>query len=132
MGVRGLPRHGADGHVDHLLVFVDLSAGHARLGGSALAQVFKQLGDTAPDCDVRMLKRACRETQRLLREHVLLADHDRLAGGLLMVCLCGCEMDVTTDVSVMVMGVVVDDTKVVQVSSFSSKDAGGEPREGDG
>ena len=59
-----------------MLVFVDLSAGHARLGGSALAQVFKQLGDAAPDCDSRMLKRAFRETQRLLRERVLLAGHD--------------------------------------------------------
>ena len=44
VGVRGLPRHGTDGHVNHSLVFVDLSAGHARLG------------DTAPDCDIRMLK----------------------------------------------------------------------------
>ena len=76
VGARGLPRHRADGHVDRLLVFVDLSAGHARLGGSALAQVFKQLGDAAPDCDSRMLKRAFRETQRLLRERVLLAGHD--------------------------------------------------------
>ena len=27
VGVCGLSRHGDDGHVDHLLVFVDLSAG---------------------------------------------------------------------------------------------------------
>ena len=53
------------------LVFVDLSGGHARLGGSALAQTFKQLGDVTPDCDTALLKRAFRATQRLLREGVL-------------------------------------------------------------
>ncbi|KAK8812642.1 hypothetical protein WA556_004216 [Blastocystis sp. ATCC 50177/Nand II] len=40
------------------LVFVDLSGGHARLGGSAQAQTFKQLGDMKPDCDTALLKRA--------------------------------------------------------------------------
>ena len=59
------------------LVLVDLSGGHARLGGSALAQTFKQLGDVTPDCDTALLKRAFRATQRLLRECVLLAGHDR-------------------------------------------------------
>ena len=49
VGVRWLSRHRDDGHVDHLVVLVDLSAGHACLGGSALAQVFKQLDDAAPD-----------------------------------------------------------------------------------
>ena len=52
VGVRGLSRHGADGHVDHLLVFVDLSAGHARLGGSALEMCF------GGDCDCEMDVRA--------------------------------------------------------------------------
>ncbi|KAK8817894.1 hypothetical protein WA577_005796 [Blastocystis sp. JDR] len=61
------------------LVFVDLSGGHARLGGSALAQTFKQLGDVAPDCDTALLKRAFRATQRVLRERVLLMGHDRWA-----------------------------------------------------
>ena len=51
-------------------------------------------------------------------------------GGLLMKCLCGCEMDVTTDVSVMVMGLAVEVLaayEAVQMPSLS-----GEPREGDG
>ena len=106
VGARGLFRHGTDSHVDHSLVFVDLSAGHTRLGGSALAQVFKPLGAAAPDCESRMLKRAFPETQHLLRERVLLAGHDRSDGGLLMRYLCGCEMGVTTDASVMAMGLV--------------------------
>ncbi|OAO14728.1 phosphoribosylformylglycinamidine synthase, partial [Blastocystis sp. ATCC 50177/Nand II] len=85
------------------LVFVDLSGGHARLGGSAQAQTFKQLGDMKPDCDTALLKRAFRATQR-----VLLAGHDRSDGGLLTrvleMCLggdCGCVMEATTENSVM-------------------------------
>ena len=89
-------------------MFVDLSGGHARLGGSALAQTFKQLGDVTPDCDTALLKRAFRATQRLLRESVLLAGHDRSDGGVvttvLKMCLggdCGCVMEATTENSVM-------------------------------
>ena len=90
------------------LVFVGLSGGHARLGGSALAQTFKQLGDASPDCDTALLKRAFRATQRLLRERVLLAGHDRSDGGVvtrvLEMCFCGdCGrvMEATTESSVM-------------------------------
>ncbi|KAK8813426.1 hypothetical protein WA556_000006 [Blastocystis sp. ATCC 50177/Nand II] len=90
------------------LVFVDLSGGHTRLGGSALAQTFKQLGDVTPDCDTALLKRAFRATQRLLRERVLLAGHDRSDGGLLTTVLemcfggdCGCVMEATTESSMM-------------------------------
>ena len=57
------------------LVLVDLSGGHARLGGSALAQTFKQVGDVTPDCDTALLKRAFLATQRLLRERVLLGEN---------------------------------------------------------
>lgn len=34
---------------EHTILFVDISGGEARLGGSALAQTFSQLGDTCPD-----------------------------------------------------------------------------------
>lgn len=81
------------------LLFVDLSGKHARLGGSALAQTFKQLGNECPDCDTAVLKRAFRKTQSLLRERVLLAGHDRSDGGLITTVLemcfggdCGCEI----------------------------------------
>ena len=36
-----------------------------------------------------------------------------MAGDLLTMCLCSCEMDVITDVSVMVMSLVMDDARVV-------------------
>ena len=112
------------------LVFVDLSGGHARLGGSALVQTFKQLGDVTPDCDTALLKCAFRATQRLLHERVLLAGHDRSDGGLLTTVLemcfgddCGCVMEATTENSVMEwlfneeLGLVVevDDAKVGEV-----------------
>ena len=88
------------------LVFVDLSGGHARLGGSALAQTFKQLGDVTPDCDTALLKRAFLATQRLLRERVLLVGHDRWDGGVvtrvLEMCFGGdCVMEATTENNVM-------------------------------
>ena len=90
------------------LVLVDLSGGHARLGGWALVQTFKQLGDMKYDCDTALLKRAFRATQRLLRERVLLAGHDRSDGGLVTTVLemcfggdCGCVMEATMENSVM-------------------------------
>jgi phosphoribosylformylglycinamidine (FGAM) synthase-like enzyme len=39
-----------------VLLHVDLSGGARRLGGSALAQAFAQVGDEAPDVAPRMLK----------------------------------------------------------------------------
>ena len=50
-----------------LLVYIDLSGGHSRLGGSALAQVYKQLGDQVPDVeDAELLVNAFNSTQRLI------------------------------------------------------------------
>ena len=120
------------------LVFVDLSGGHARLGGSALAQTFKQLGDVTPDCDTALLKCAFRATQRLLHERVLLAGHDRWDGGVvtrvLEMCLggdCGC-VEATTENSVMEFLFNEELGLVVEVNDACDReDAGGEPREGE-
>lgn len=50
------------------LLFVDLSGGKMRLGGSALAQCFKQLGDSPPDMDdAKLLSRAFTATQKLIK-----------------------------------------------------------------
>ncbi|KAK4047247.1 phosphoribosylformylglycinamidine synthase [Microbotryomycetes sp. JL201] len=69
-----------------VLVFVDLADGKQRLGGSALAQVFKEIGDKAPDVeDAATLKaffNACQQIRRD-RPDVVLAYHDRSDGGLL-------------------------------------------------
>ena len=65
------------------LLLVDLSRGHARLGGSILAQVFGESGHEAPDlddpADLRALFAALAE---LRRDGLVLAYHDRSDGGL--------------------------------------------------
>ncbi|ACA85850.1 phosphoribosylformylglycinamidine synthase [Shewanella woodyi] len=65
------------------LLLVDLSAGHNRLGGSCLAQVYGELGDTAPDLENASLLRGFFEVmQPLVNERAVIAYHDRSDGGL--------------------------------------------------
>ncbi len=68
---------------DTTLILVDLGRGRNRLGASALAQVMQQIGDDAPDVDsADDLKAFFNAIQRLNREQMLLAYHDRSDGGL--------------------------------------------------
>ncbi|SCY21813.1 phosphoribosylformylglycinamidine synthase [Nitrosospira sp. Nl5] len=75
------------------LILIDLGAGRNRLGGSALAQVYKQVGDTAPDITDREgtenLKRFFAAIQRLNHENAIIAYHDRSDGGVFTTL---CEM----------------------------------------
>jgi phosphoribosylformylglycinamidine synthase len=65
------------------LLLLDLGAGKDRLGGSILAQVNNTFGNEVPDLDdPAMLKGLFRVVQRLNREGLLLAYHDRSDGGL--------------------------------------------------
>jgi phosphoribosylformylglycinamidine synthase len=67
---------------DTVLIFVDLAAGRARLGGSCLAQAYGAYGGEPPDVDAEALRRFF-EAQRALREaDLMLAYHDRSDGGL--------------------------------------------------
>ena len=69
--------------MDSELLLIDLGHGQNRLGGSALAQVFGQVGDEAPDLDnADDLVAFFEVTQALLAEGRLLAYHDRSDGGL--------------------------------------------------
>ncbi|KAF7506451.1 hypothetical protein GJ744_011701 [Endocarpon pusillum] len=69
---------------ESILFFVDLGVGRRALGGSALAQVFKQVGDVCPDIhDVDLLKDFFDATQQLQETGIVLAYHDRSDGGLL-------------------------------------------------
>eukprot|EP00889_Picochlorum_renovo_P005157 jgi/Picre1/32187/NNA_007533.t1 len=61
---------------DSVLIHVDIAEGHRRLGGSALAQVFSQVGDSSPDVKISTLASAYKVTQALLKEGKLLAGHD--------------------------------------------------------
>jgi len=65
------------------LMLLDLAPGKNRLGGSALAQAFGQIGDDSPDVDEpQLLKRAFLAVQNLIAEGRVLAGHDRSDGGL--------------------------------------------------
>ena len=67
-----------------VLLAIDLGNGKNRLGGSALAQVYKQVGNVAPDVDdANQLKAFFQVIQQLNNDGKLLAYHDRSDGGLL-------------------------------------------------
>ncbi|MFC2991147.1 phosphoribosylformylglycinamidine synthase [Halomonas tibetensis] len=70
------------------LILIDLGSGLNRLGGSALAQVYGQVGDVCPDLeDPEDLRAFFAVIQGLNAEGKLLAYHDRSDGGLLVTLL---------------------------------------------
>jgi phosphoribosylformylglycinamidine synthase len=70
------------------LVLIDLGKGRNRLAGSALAQVYRQVGHHPPDLDdPGALKAFFAVIQELNAAGLLLAYHDRSDGGL-FACLC--------------------------------------------
>lgn len=72
-----------EGLGDTSLVLVDLGNGKNRLGATALAQVYKQLGDKPADVDnAEQLKGFFDAMQNLVRNDKLLAYHDKGDGGL--------------------------------------------------
>ena len=72
------------------LLLVDLGFRRNRLGGSALAQVYRQVGDAVPDLDeVTALGAFFAVIQQLHRGGRILAYHDRSDGGLFVTV---CEM----------------------------------------
>jgi phosphoribosylformylglycinamidine synthase len=80
----------ADEVGDSVLIAIDLGRGKHRLGGSILAQVTQQVGDTTPDVDdPEDLKRFFAAIQALNSDGKLLAYHDRSDGGL---WATACEM----------------------------------------
>jgi phosphoribosylformylglycinamidine synthase len=73
---------------DTTLLLIDLGQSKNRMGGSALAQVYKQVGDVAPDVDdATVLKSFFELIQSLNADGKLLAYHDRSDGGV-FVSLC--------------------------------------------
>ncbi|KAJ7502582.1 CobB/CobQ-like glutamine amidotransferase domain-containing protein [Mycena galericulata] len=79
------PQLSTDVEESTILVLFDIGGGKARLGGSALAQVFKEIGDEAPDVDdPALLKAFFQGTQsiRTAEPGLILAYHDRSDGGL--------------------------------------------------
>ncbi len=75
---------------DSDLILIDLGKGRNRIAGSALAQVYKQVGHHAPDLDdPQAMKAFFAAIGELNREDLILAYHDRSDGGLLATL---CEM----------------------------------------
>ncbi len=74
------------------LIGVDLSDGESPLGATALAQVYGQLGDSHADADPALVKRFFNAMQKIVRERLALAYHDRSDGG---VAVTLAEMAVT-------------------------------------
>ncbi|MDD4016693.1 MAG: phosphoribosylformylglycinamidine synthase [Kiritimatiellae bacterium] len=64
------------------LLLIDLAKGRNRLGASALAQVYNQVGDAAADADdPALLKAFFAAMQELVAKGLLVAYHDRSDGG---------------------------------------------------
>ena len=88
---------------ENILIYIDLGGGANRLGGSALAQVFRQIGDTPPDIDVTEdLKSFFLLAQKALKEGLTIAYHDRSDGGLVVTLIemafaghCALEIDLS-------------------------------------
>ncbi|MFZ9150872.1 MAG: phosphoribosylformylglycinamidine synthase, partial [Burkholderiales bacterium] len=87
------------------LLLIDLGGGRNRLGASALAQVYDATGDATPDVvAAKELKAFFAAIQKLNRDGLLLAYHDRSDGGLLATLCemlfagrCGAEVAVNGD-----------------------------------
>jgi len=85
------------------LLLLDLGRGMNRLGGSALEQVFRQIGSAPADLDdTEQMKAFFAFIQELLTRDLLLAYHDRSDGGLAVTLAemafaahCGLNIDLT-------------------------------------
>ena len=82
--VRGTLTPQLDASVDDsTLVLIDLGKGQNRMGGSILAQVLNQVGDSVPDVDdAEDLKNLVNAVNALRAQGKILAYHDRSDGGL--------------------------------------------------
>ncbi len=85
---------------DSELWLIDLGSGRHRLGGSVLAQVLDQMGQTPPDVEAGLLKAFLGAMQGLREDGLIVACHDRSDGGLVTTLLemcfvsrCGLDVD---------------------------------------
>ena len=89
--------------IENKLLLIDLGQGHNALGGSALAQVYRQLGHKTPDVhSAEQLAGFFNTIQKLIGEQKLLAYHDRSDGGLIVTLAemafaghCGVNVDIS-------------------------------------
>ena len=82
------------------ILFIDLhTSSQQGLGGSAFAQVLDQIGEEAPEVDLKLLQRSFYTIQNLIKQRHIIAGHDRSDGGLITALLemcfagdCGIEV----------------------------------------
>ena len=92
-----------EGIGDTVLLMVDLSQGHRAMGGSALAQVFGQIGNETPDVrDEDLIKDYFDALEQLHEAGIVLAYHDVSDGGLITclieMCIAGrCGLNIMLD-----------------------------------
>jgi phosphoribosylformylglycinamidine synthase len=87
------------------LLYIDLGSGRYRIGGSALAHVYGQIGNESPDVDnPQLFKNAFHAVQSLIDKKLILSGHDRSDGGLITTVLemsfggnCGIEINIETE-----------------------------------
>lgn len=87
------------------LWLINLGEGKCRLGGSALAQVYEQVGKEVPDInDTVKLKNAFLAIQEMIDKNLILSGHDQSDGGLITTVLemlfagdCGAEITSQSD-----------------------------------
>ncbi len=84
------------------LIYIDLGNGKNRLGGSALAQTYGQVGSESPDVeDPGLLTLSFNAIQMMIEKGLILSGHDRSDGGLITTLLemafagnCGIDIHV--------------------------------------
>ncbi len=105
--------------LDTVILLIDLGLGKDRMGGSVLAQVYRQTGDAAPDLDEAVrLRRFFDLIQRFNAEGKLLAYHDRSDGGLFVAL---CEMAFASHVG---LDIDLDETGRDPVRSLFTEELG--------
>ncbi|MEM7027161.1 MAG: phosphoribosylformylglycinamidine synthase [Pseudomonadota bacterium] len=92
-------------HDNSCLLFIDLANGKQRMGGSALAQVYGQIGDITPDVESGEIVKGFFTAVQILNESgLIMAYHDRSDGGLFVtlveMAFAGhCGLDINCDVN---------------------------------
>ncbi|CAN6287048.1 unnamed protein product [Urochloa humidicola] len=106
---------------DGILLHIDLGKGNRRLGGSALAQAFDQIGNDCPDIDdVPYLKKVFNAIQELISQRLISAGHDISDGGLIVSVLemafagnCGFKLDIDLEDRKLLEGLFAEELGLV-------------------
>ncbi len=112
-----------------IIFYIDLSSGKRRLGGTALAQCFGQLGDECPDLEApELLKRAFNLIQTLIDKNLILSGHDISDGGLIIALLemafsgsCGLKIRLNTSEYIIAELFNEEPGLLIEVESFKVK-----------